>query len=295
MSIDLTEDTITAAAVAAFDNTKDPRARELFQALVRYIHDFAREVRLTDEEWFTAMDFLVRVGQMSSPTRQEFILLSDVLGLSVLVDLINHHRGQFATESTLLGPFFIENRPRVPNGADISGGVPGVPLFVTGRVLDQDGKPVAGAHVDTWHSDGDGFYDVQMPEKLHDRPAMRALLTTDAEGRFWYRSITPKYYPVPTDGPVGEIMRASERSPIRPEHIHFWLQAPGYDPLITMLFRGDDPYLTTDPVFGAKRALVVEFARHAPGVAPDGTAVDVPFQTVDWTFTLLRQRTVQAA
>ncbi|QIS22300.1 dioxygenase [Nocardia terpenica] len=287
MSIDLTEETITGAVQQTFDNTSDVRAKELFATLVRYLHDFAREVRLTDEEWFTAMDFLVRVGQKSSPTRQEFILLSDVLGLSVLVDLINHHRGPFATESTLLGPFFIENRPKVPNGADISGGVAGIPLFVTGRVVDPEGNPVAGVHVDTWHSDGDGYYDVQMPEKLHDQPAMRALLTTAADGRFRYRSIAPKYYPVPTDGPVGEIMRVSGRSPIRPEHIHFRLQAPGYDPLITMLFRGDDSHLTTDPVFGAKRSLVVDFVRHEPGVAPDGTVVDVPFQTVDWTFTLV--------
>ncbi|WP_082870483.1 hypothetical protein [Nocardia terpenica] len=156
-----------------------------------------------------------------------------------------------------------------------------------GRGGRSGGDPVAGVHVDTWHSDGDGFYDVQMPEKLHDQPAMRALLTTAADGRFRYRSIAPKYYPVPTDGPVGEIMRVSGRSPIRPEHIHFRLQAPGYDPLITMLFRGDDSHLTTDPVFGAKRSLVVDFVRHEPGVAPDGTVVDVPFQTVDRTCTLV--------
>lgn len=286
MSIDLTEETITAAVRQTFDGAENPRLREVFASLVRHLHDFAREVRLTSEEWFKAIDFLEGVGRISSPTRQEFVLLSDILGLSVLVDQLDQGAGS-ATDSTLLGPFFVEGRPRAENGADISGDVKGVPLFFRGRVMDTDGRPIEGADVDTWHSDSEGFYDVQQSEKLHGEPAMRALLRTDADGRFSFRSIVPRYYPVPTDGPCGEILRAAGRSPMRPEHIHFWFHADGHEPLVTMLFRDGDPYLERDAVFGAKRSLVTDFVRHEAGeTAPDGTVMTEPFQTVEWTFTL---------
>lgn len=288
MSIDFTEDTITEIAQRAFEGAKNQRVGEIFVALVRHLHDFTREVRLTSEEWFTAMDFLMRVGHISNPTRQEFVLLSDILGLSALVDLINHHNiGPSATQSTLLGPFYVADRPRAANGSDISDGVTGMPMFFSGTVVDTEGTPLAGALVDTWHCDGDGLYDVQQSEKLHGERAMRALLTTDENGLFWYRSVTPTYYPVPTDGPCGEILRVADRSPMRPDHIHFWFHAEGYEPLITMLFRRDDPYLERDPVFGVKQSLVVDFVQHDPGErAPDGTTMTQPFQTVEWTFTL---------
>jgi hydroxyquinol 1,2-dioxygenase len=159
-------------------------------------------------------------------------------------------------------------------------------MFVTGRIVDEQGRPIAGAHVDTWHSDGEGFYDVQQTEKLHDEFAMRALLTTDDDGRFWYRSITPRYYPVPTDGPCGEIMRAAHRSVMRPQHVHFWLHADGYQPLITQLFYRDDPYINRDAVFADVQSLQADFVPHQPGVAPDETTVDEPFVTLDWTFVL---------
>jgi hydroxyquinol 1,2-dioxygenase len=286
MSSDLTEQTITAAVQQTFDESTDERFRQVFTCLVQHIHDFAREVRLTGDEWFTAMDFLERVGKISTPTRQEFVLLSDILGLSMLLDKINQHAESSTTDSALLGPFYVEGRPTVDNGADISDGVTGTPMFVTGRVVDEHGKPVAGAHVDTWHSDGEGFYDVQQTEKLHNELAMRALLTTDGDGRFWYRSITPRYYPVPTDGPCGEILRAANRSPMRPQHVHFWFKAEGYQPLITQLFWRDDPYIGRDAVFADQRSLMADFVRHEPGTAPDGTTVDEPFVTLDWTFTL---------
>ncbi|MEV6624865.1 dioxygenase [Amycolatopsis sp. NPDC051106] len=286
MSIDLTEETITAAVRKTFDDAAEPRVREIFVSLVQHLHDFAREVRLTSEEWFAAVDFLERVGRISSPTRQEFVLLSDILGLSVLVDQIDHGAGS-ATDSTLLGPFFVEGRPRVADGADISGDVSGMPLFFTGRVVDTDGRPIDGVDVDTWHSDSEGFYDVQQADKLHGEPAMRALLRTSSDGRFSFRSIVPRYYPVPTDGPCGEILRAAGRSPMRPEHIHFWFHAPGHEPLVTMLFRAGDPYLESDAVFGAKRSLVAEFVQHDAGeTAPDGTVMTEPFQTVEWIFVL---------
>ena len=212
MSSDLNEQTITEAVQRTFDTSTDQRFRDVLVCLVQHLHDFAREVQLTGEEWFTAMDFLERVGKVSSPTRQEVMLLSDILGFSMLLDRINQHSGSSVTASALLGPFYVEGRPTANNGDDISDGVAGTPMFVTGRVVDEQGKAIAGARVDTWHSDGEGFYDVQQTEKLHNEFAMRALLTTDEDGRFWYRSITPRYYPVPTDGPCGEIMRAANRS-----------------------------------------------------------------------------------
>jgi hydroxyquinol 1,2-dioxygenase len=286
MSSNLTEQTLTAAVQQTFDTSTDPRFREVLQSLVQHLHDFARDVRLTGDEWFTAMDFLERVGKISTPTRQEVVLLSDILGLSMLLDKINQHAESSTTDSALLGPFYVEGRPTADNGDDISDGVAGTPMFVTGRVIDDEGDPIAGAKVDTWHSDGEGFYDVQQAEKLHDQLAMRALLTTDDDGRFWYRSITPRYYPVPTDGPCGEILRAAGRSPMRPQHVHFWFTADGYQPLITQLFWRDDPYIGHDAVFADQDSLMADFVRHDPGVAPDGTSVAEPFVTLDWTFTL---------
>ena len=286
MSNNLTEETLTKAVQATFDTSTDERFRQLFVSLVQHLHDFARDVRLTGEEWSTAMDFLERVGKISSPTRQEVVLLSDILGLSTLVDKINQQDAGSATDSAVLGPFYVEGRPTAANGADISDGVEGTPMFVTARVVDEQGRPIARAHVDTWHSDGEGFYDVQQTEKLHGQFAMRALLTTDDDGRFWYRSITPRYYPVPTDGPCGEIMRAANRSIMRPQHVHFWFHADGYRPLITQLFLRDDPYIGRDAVFADEISLQADFVRHEPGVAPDGTMVEEPFVTLDWTFVL---------
>ncbi|WAJ43186.1 6-chlorohydroxyquinol-1,2-dioxygenase [Mycobacterium sp. Aquia_216] len=286
MSTDLTEATITEAVQKTFDTSTDERFKQLMVSLVQHMHDFAREVRLTGDEWFTAMDFIERLGKISSPTRQEVVLASDLLGLSMLLDTMNENPGGSATDSALLGPFYVEGPPTANNGDDISNGVAGTPMFVTGRVLDEHGEPIAGAHVDTWHSDGEGFYDVQQTGQLHDEFAMRALLTTDEDGRFWYRSITPRYYPVPTDGPCGEIMRAANRSIMRPQHVHFWFHADGYHSLITQLFLKDDPYIDCDAVFSAQDSLKADFVRHEPGVAPDGTTVDEPFVTLDWTFTL---------
>ena len=283
MPSDLTEETITEAVQRTFDTSTDERFRELMVCLVQHLHDFAREVRLTGDEWFHAMDFIERMGKISTPTRQEVVLASDILGLSMLLDKIN---GGSATDSALLGPFYVEGRPTAPNGADISNGVAGTPMFVTGRVVNERGEPIAGAHVDVWHSDGEGFYDVQQAEKLHGELAMRALLTTDDDGRFWFRSITPRYYPVPTDGPCGEIMRAANRSVMRPQHVHFWFHADGYRPLITQLFLRDDPYIGRDAVFADQTSLQADFVRHQPGLAPDGTEVDEQYVTLDWTFTL---------
>jgi hydroxyquinol 1,2-dioxygenase len=289
MSSDLTEQTITEAVQRSFDTSIDPRFRQLFVSLVQHLHDFAREVRLTGDEWFTAMDFIERLGKISSPTRQEVVLASDILGLSMLLDTMNEHPGGSTTDSALLGPFYTEGRPTASNGDDISNGVAGTPMFVTGRVVNEQGQPIKGAHVDTWHSDGSGSYDVQLTEELNGEFAMRALLITDDDGRFWYRSIEPRYYPVPTDGPCGEILRAANRSVMRPQHVHFWFKADGYHSLITQLFLKDDPYIGSDAVFADQTSLQADFVRHEPGTAPDGTQVDQPFVTLDWTFILAHQ------
>lgn len=286
MGRNLTEQSITAAVQQTFDTATSERFRALFVNLVQHLHDFARETRLTGDEWFTAMGFIEELGKASSPTRQEVVLLSDILGLSMLLDIINQPGGTSATDSALLGPFYVEGRPEAANGADISHGLTGTPMFVTGRVIDEQGSPVAGARVDTWHSDGGGFYDVQQTETLHGELAMRALLSSDDNGQFWYRSITPRYYPVPTDGPCGQIMRAANRSEMRPQHVHFWIRAEGYQPLITQLFLRDDPYIDCDAVFAAQDSLQADFVRHGPGTAPDGTTVDEPFVTLEWAFTL---------
>lgn len=286
MPSDLTEETLTEAVLRSFDTATDDRFRHLMVSLVQHLHDFAREVRLTGDEWFTAMDFIERLGKISSPTRQEVVLLSDILGLSMLLDKINEHAGASTTASALLGPFYVEGRPTADNGADISNGVAGTPMFVTGRVVDERGGPIAKARVDAWHSDGEGFYDVQQSEKLREEFAMRALLTTDDDGRFWFRSIAPRYYPVPTDGPCGEILRAANRSVMRPQHVHFWFHADGYQPLITQLFLKDDPYIGRDAVFADQTSLQADFVRHDPGFAPDGTMVEEPFVTLGWTFSL---------
>lgn len=286
MPSDLTEHTITEAVLRSFETSADARFRQLMVGLVQHLHDFAREVRLTGDEWFAAMDFIERLGKISSPTRQEVVLLSDILGLSMLVDKIGECPGASATASALLGPFYVEGRPTAANGTDISNGVAGTPMFVTGRVVDEQGGPIAGVRVDVWHSDGEGFYDVQQAAKLHDEFAMRALLTTDDAGRFWFRSIAPRYYPVPTDGPCGEILRAANRSIMRPQHVHFWFHAQGYSSLITQLFLKDDPYIGRDAVFADQSSLQADFVHHDPGPAPDGTKVEEPFVTLEWTFTL---------
>lgn len=281
---DLTSDTITEAVISTMRETKDSRLAEILESLVRHVHDFVRDVELTEEEWARAVDFLTRTGQMCSPTRQEFILLSDVLGVTMLVDALSNRRPAETTQNSVLGPFFRDDRPRRPDAADISGGLPGTPLFFTGRVVDRAGAPVADAAVDVWHSDADGHYDVDVPGLTH--PAMRALLRTDEAGHFSFRSIRPSSYPIPGDGPVGELMDATGRSLMRPAHVHLLIDAPGHQRVTTMLFPSDDPYLDADPVFGVKESLVEAFDRYEAGDGPDRELSDEPCTVVRRTFVL---------
>jgi hydroxyquinol 1,2-dioxygenase len=257
------EQTITDAVIGRLEHAPSPRVREVSEALVRHLHAFVREVEPTMEEWWQGIDFLTRTGHMCSATRQEFVLLSDTLGVSMLVDAVNHGT-EGATESTVLGPFYVEDPPAAELGADISGGRPGERLLVEGTVRALDGSPIAGATVDTWHSDSEGYYDVQQGGET----SMRARFTTDAEGGFRFWSIVPSSYPIPDDGPVGQMLRAQGRHPYRPAHVHFLIAAPGYRRLVTHLFVAGDEYLGSDAVFAVKESLVCELERHPAGPAP---------------------------
>lgn len=282
---DLDEQSITNEVLGAVSRTADPRVQQVSKALIRYLHAFIREVEPTQAEWEFGIDFLTRVGQMCSDVRQEFILLSDTLGVSMLVDAINHRKPEGATETTVFGPFFVENRPALPLGANMAPGAPGTPLFVSGSVRDVKGVPIAGATIDAWHSDEEGFYDVQRGEELQ----MRGRFQADDDGRFWFWSVRPKYYPIPHDGPVGQMLQAQGRHPFRPEHVHFMIAAEGCETLVTHLFIDKDPYLDSDVVFGVKNSLVTDYAERPPGVAPDGSQIEVPYLVLDYDFVLSRK------
>lgn len=279
---DLNEDTITEAVLERFDQTPDARLRQVLQALVRHLHGFVRDVEPTFAEWEQAIGFLTEVGQMCDGKRQEFILLSDTLGVSMLVDAINHRLPAGATPTTVLGPFFVENAPELPLGAQVAAAETGERLHVSGEVASVGGAPIAGALIDIWHSDEDGFYDVQKP----GAPPLRARFRTDAEGRFHFWTTTPQAYPVPGDGPVGAMLRSTGGHLMRPAHLHFMIAAPGHETLVTHLFAEGDAYLDSDSVFGVKDALVAPFARQAPGQAPDGTNMDSPWRALRYDFAL---------
>uniref|UniRef100_A0AAU1ZPM5 Carboxypeptidase regulatory-like domain-containing protein n=1 Tax=Streptomyces sp. NBC_00093 TaxID=2975649 RepID=A0AAU1ZPM5_9ACTN len=266
-----TEQELTDKVVASFDGAKDERFRELMRALVRHAHAFVRETRLTEEEWNTAVEFLTAVGHITTDTRQEFVLLSDVLGISMLTVAVNEpdpDEGDEGTESTVLGPFFVQDSPGIELGGDIARGATGEPSWVSGVVTDTDGAPVAGARVEVWEADEDGMYDVQYDS---GELAGRAHLFTDAEGRYRFWGLTPTPYPIPDDGPVGRLLDHAGRSPMRAPHLHFMVTAPGFRRLVTHIFVAGDPGLDTDSVFGVKESLAYRFDRHEAGsAAPDG-------------------------
>ena len=236
------ETSITDAVLEQFGKAESARVRKVSEAAVRHLHNFIREIEPTMEEWEWAIGFLTETGKMCSDTRQEFILLSDTLGASMLVDAINNRLPAGATETTVLGPFYVKNPPAFVLGADISPGMEGEPLYVEGTVTSADGRPLGGAIVDVWHSDADGYYDVQNYDEGGD-VSMRARLRADQAGRFWFWTIVPSFYPIPHDGPVGSMLTAQGRHPYRPAHVHFMLQAPGHRRLATHVFVADDKYL----------------------------------------------------
>ncbi len=298
----LTGENLTEAVLASFEGSASPRFKEIMQCLVKHLHAFVEEVELTEEEWFEAIDFLTRTGQISDGKRQEFILLSDTLGVSMLVVGINHRKATGAaepaevvergkgreagpvTEATVFGPFFVEDAPLFENGDDLANGAPGEPCFVEGRVVSTNGDPIAGAHLEVWQADEEGLYDVQRAGLSEAQG--RGHLYADGEGRFYFRTVRPEPYPIPYDGPVGDMLKAAGRSPMRPAHIHFMVSAPEYETVTTHVFAAGDEHLDSDAVFGVKESLISSFERHEPGTAPDGTRMDNPYYTVSYDFVL---------
>ena len=275
--MDFTEETATEAVVSSFAGAPDPRLREVLGSLVRHVHGFVREVEPSFEEWERAVGFLTATGQMCDDKRQEFILLSDVLGVTMLVDAINHRKASEATESTVLGPFHMVESPPRELGDTIDLVATGDPCVVTGRVASLDGAPLAGAQVDVWQADDHGFYDVQQPG-VQPPGNGRGLFTCDADGRFWFRTVTPSDYPIPTDGPVGRLLGASGRHPYRPAHIHLIVTAGGHLPVTTHVFVAGSPYLDSDAVFAVKQSLIRDFAEvDDPGQAA-AYGVGTPFR-----------------
>jgi hydroxyquinol 1,2-dioxygenase len=256
----LTEQSISDAVIERFAECPDPRINQVLISLIRHLHEFAREVRLTPEEWMAGIDFLTAAGHITNEKRQEFILLSDTLGLSALVDLMqNGDKSEQLTESSLLGPFFREGAPEMAFDADIAGPVEGERVVLHGRVTSIYGQLVAGALLDVWQAGPNGLYDLQ--DDNQPEMNLRARFHTDSEGRYRFRSIKPASYPVPTDGPVGKMLNAVGRHPFRPAHIHFLITAPGYETLTTALYIDGDRYLESDAVFGSRKSLVVGYSQ----------------------------------
>jgi len=280
----LADEELTQAVLSRFGNCNSERFQEIMQSLVRHLHAFASEVELTEEEWFAGIDFLTRTGHITDDKRQEFILLSDVLGLSMLVIGLNHRKPPEATPATVFGPFFVEGSPQFDNGDDISNGAPGEPCLVAGRVVSVTGEPIAGAHLEVWQADDDGFYDVQYRELEESRG--RGKLTSADDGRFWFWTVKPVGYPIPGDGPVGDLLRASNRSPMRPAHVHFMVSAPGYETVTTHVFADGDPDLDSDAVFGVKSELIAPLVAHEPGRAPDGRERQEPYWSITYDIVL---------
>ena len=280
----LTEANLTDAVLAKLEGATDPRFKQIMTSLIKHLHAFVREVELTEAEWFTGIQFLTATGQKCDDKRQEYILLSDTLGVSMLVDAINHRKPSGATESTVLGPFYVEGAPDKPLGANIAEGVEGEPTYFSGRVRAPDGMPIAGATLDLWSTDGEGLYDVQRTGNEGMRA--RGKIKTDGDGRYRFWTIKPVSYPIPSDGPVGKMLLRMGRHPYRPAHTHMIVSAPGYETVTTHVFVESDPYLESDAVFGVKNSLVADFVRHDPGVAPDGKRMDRPYYTVGYDFGL---------
>jgi hydroxyquinol 1,2-dioxygenase len=280
-----TEQNLTELALERWSDCKTERMRRIMTSLVRHLHGFVREVEPTTEEWLTACNWLARLGQTCDDKRQEFILLSDVLGVSMLVDAINNRFASGATPSTVQGPFHIEDSPQLEKGASMADGIEGMPCFITGTVRGVDGAPIAGAMLDIWQADGEGMYEAQLGVS---EPRLRAIYRTGPDGRYAVKTITPIGYSIPMDGPVGELMKQTNISHYRPSHIHFLVEAPGYRRLVTHLFEKGARYIESDVVFGVKSELIADFKSQPAGRAPTGEVVSTPFRTVEYDFVLDR-------
>lgn len=260
MSYYFSEKDSSAIVNARMGDDINPRLKQVMGSLVRHLHDFVKDVQLTQEEWEVAIDFLTKTGQMCDDERQEFVMLSDTLGVSMLVDTINNRRPAGATENTVLGPFHVAGAPELPMGSNISLDGKGESCLFEGRVLDLEGNPIAGARIDVWSDNAEGFYDVQQPG-IQPKWNNRGIFTTGADGKYSFVGIKPVAYPIPTDGPVGKMLVEMGRHPFRPAHMHVLVTASGFQKVVTHTFSGDDDYLTSDAVFGVKQTLVAPYER----------------------------------
>ncbi len=290
------ENELTLAVLERLEGATDPRFAQIMASLIKHLHAFLRDVDLKPDEWMNGIQFLTAVGQACTDKRQEFILLSDTLGASMMVVMLDQARalakGQGgakateATEATVQGPYYWEGAPEQPLGANIAEGVKGEPTLYSGRITDTNGQPLRGALLDIWSGDGEGNYDMQIEGA---EMAARARIRTDEQGRYWYWSIRPSYYPVPVDGPVGRMLGGMGRHPNRPGHIHMMVSAPGHVPVTTHLFVANSPYIDSDAVFGVRPSLIVDYEQHPAGKAPDGRVMDQTYWTAHYDFCLAPQ------
>lgn len=289
---DFNENTATAAVLERMSGAKDARFKEIMTSVVTHLHAVVKEVEPTIEEWMAAIQFLTATGQKCDDKRQEYILLSDTLGVSMLVDAINNRKPSGATESTVLGPFHVAGAPERRMGETISLDGKGDPAWVEGKVLDEAGKPIEGALLDVWQTSSDGFYDIQDPKQPEMN--LRGLFKTGPDGRYFFRTVKPSSYPIPTDGPVGKLLMAMGRHPMRPAHIHFIVGAPGFEPVTTHIFVEGDPYLESDAVFGVKDSLIEPFVPHDESSEAKRRGLGNPYFTAGHDFVLVRSRKVAA-
>ena len=287
------EDTLTEAVIARLKDASNPRFKQIMNSLVKHVHAFAREVELTEEEWFEGIKFLTATGQKCDDKRQEFILLSDVIGLSMMVVALNHKTAPGATESTVLGPFFAHGAPEFEYGADMrqTSSIKGEDTWVSGRILSTDGKPIPNATLDIWQAKADGIYDVQEPDGEFE---LRGRVKANAKGEYAFKTYKPKFYGVPTDGPVGELLRAMGRHPMRPAHMHAIVSAPGYQQVITHVFVEGDPYLDSDAVFAVKDSLVGKYVKVDSNEEAKKLGMPSPFLKLEWDFHLSPDQGVKA-
>jgi hydroxyquinol 1,2-dioxygenase len=282
------EETSADVVLARMGPEASPRMRQVMTSLVRHLHEAVKEIRPSHEEWLEAIKFLTETGKTCTDWRQEFILLSDTMGVTMLIDAINHGHHEAATESTILGPFYVDNPPHYENGANICLDGKGEPMMMRGRVVDVDGKPIVGATVDTWQTNQDGFYDVQQ-KGIQPDMNLRGIFTTDADGVYWFRSVKPRYYPIPDDGPVGQLLHSIGRHPNRAAHIHLIVKADGFEPVITHAFEPDCQYLEEDAVFGVKESLIADFVKVDDAEAAKGLGFTAPFWFVEYDIVLARK------
>jgi hydroxyquinol 1,2-dioxygenase len=277
----------TSAQVVTDRNAKSqsPRLKAVMEVITRKLHEAVKEIEPTEAEWFEAIMFLTETGQACTDWRQEYILLSDVLGVSMLVDAINNRKPSGASESTVLGPFHLPDAPELPMGADICLDQKGDPMFVHGRILDVAGRPVAGAKIDVWQANDEGFYDVQQ-KGIQPDFNLRGVFRTGADGSYSFRAVKPKFYPIPADGTVGKLLAALGRHPYRPAHLHYIIEAEGFARLVTHVFDPDDPYIRSDAVFGVKESLMAVFRPVTDKAAITAAGFSGPYFDLEYDFTL---------